>query len=418
MPGAEPARRGGDPGRTAIAFVVRATWVVPVEPRGALEDHAVVVREGRIEALLPAADAAARFGSLEELVLENQVLMPGLVNAHTHAAMTLLRGADDDRAPRDWLELAAGATPQHIRQGAELACAEMLAGGVTCFNDVYPFPEAALDAALAAGMRSVLGLLVAPAASAYASDPDDYLRKGLALRDRARDEPLASFCIAPHPALELSETALRQCAALAAELDVVVHAEVQQGGLERLYRCSLLGPGFTAVHAAELTPPEIELLARHGASVVCCPSSGMKRASGSAPFAALAAAGVNIALGTDGAASNNRLDLFQEMRNAALLAKALAHDPRAFPAHAALRAATLGGARALGLETRIGSIEIGKEADLIAVDLGASGATAARDPVAHLVYAAGREDVSHAWVAGRPVLTQRKLQDPQNPQNG
>ncbi len=389
-----------------------------------LESQAVVVRDGVIEAIAPVAAVAQSHPALERIALGTHVLIPGLVNAHTHAAMSLMRGLADDLPLMRWLQEhiwpveAKHVSPRFVRDGTRLACAEMLRGGITCFSDMYFFPEAALEAALACGIRSAHGLIVIEFPSAYASDPADYLRKGLALRDRFGDEPLASFTLAPHAPYTVSDPTFRQIATFAAELDLPVHIHVHETKdeierslaehrvrpLERLGRLGLLGPNLIAVHAVHLQPDEIEALARHGASVVHCPSSNLKLASGFAPVQALAAAGVNVALGTDGAASNNRLDLFQETRTAALLAKAVAADAQAFPAHAALRAATLGGAHALGLGEKIGSIRPGKAADLVAVDLSGPALQPCYDPVSHLVYAAGREHVSDVWVAGQARL--------------
>ena len=404
--------------------------MVPVEPAGAvLEDHAVAVRDGLIEAVLPAEQAAAAYPAYETLELPGHALIPGLVNAHTHAAMSLMRGLSDDLPLMLWLQEhiwpaeARHVSPEFVRDGTLLACAEMLRGGVTCFNDMYFFPEASLEAALGARMRSAQGIIAIEFPSAYASDAEDYLRRGLAIRDRWRDEPLVSFCFAPHAPYTVSDATFRRIAALAAELDLQVHVHLHETAeelerslaehgarpLERLRRLGLLGPSLIAVHAVHLDEAEIELLARHGCSVVHCPSSNLKLASGFAPVDSLVKKGVNLALGTDGAASNNRLDMFQEMRTAALLAKAVAGDAQALPAHAALRAATLGGARALGIERIAGSIVPGKSADLAAVDMRAPELAPCYDVVSHLVYAAGRENVSHVWVAGELLLQEREL---------
>jgi 5-methylthioadenosine/S-adenosylhomocysteine deaminase len=416
----------------ASEFLILPRWVVPIEPAGAvLESHAVAVREGRIEALVPAREALARFAGYERIELPGQALLPGLVNAHTHAAMVLLRGLADDLPLMRWLTEhiwpaeMKHVSPEFVRDGTRLACAEMLRGGITCFNDMYFFPEASLEAALGAGMRTAQGIIVIEFPSAYASDPADYLRRGLELRDRCRDHPLVSFCLAPHAPYTVSDATLHRVATLAAELDVPVHIhlhetheEVERSSaehgvrpLERLRRAGMLGPGLIAVHAVHVTPDEIALLAQHGCSVAHCPSSNLKLASGLAPVQAFLAAGINVALGTDGAASNNRLDLFQEMRTAALLAKAVAGDAQALPAHAALRAATLSGARALGLERTIGSIEPGKAADLVAVRLDAAELAPCYHPESHLVYAAGREHVTHVWVAGEPRVAHGLLQN-------
>lgn len=405
--------------------LLRPRWIIPVEPANAvLEGHAVALRDGRIEAILPAAEAAGRFASYSEISLEEHALIPGLVNAHTHAAMTLMRGLADDLPLMRWLEEhiwpaeSRHVSPKFVREGTLLACAEMLRGGVTCFNDMYFFPEAALEAALAAGMRASLGLIVVDFPTAYASDPDDYLARGLALRDEWRDHPLASFCLAPHAPYTVSDATFTKVAKMAGEVEVPLHIHLHETEeeirrslaehgvrpLERLRRLGLLGPGLIAVHAVHLEDAEIALLAKHGASVAHCPSSNLKLASGFAPVAKLAAAGVNLALGSDGAASNNRLDLFGEMRLAALLAKAVAGSAEAMPAHSALRAATLGGATALGLEARIGSLVPGKAADLAAVRITGPELAPCYDPLSHLVYAAGREHVSDVWVAGEALL--------------
>jgi 5-methylthioadenosine/S-adenosylhomocysteine deaminase len=374
--------------------------------------------------VLPRAAAEARFSSYEKVDLGEHALIPGLVNAHTHAAMTLMRGIADDLPLMRWLEdhiwpaETRHVSPQFVTDGTLLACAEMLAGGVTCFNDMYFFPAAALEAALEAGMRASVGLIVVDFPSAYAADPDDYLAKGLALRDRWNEHPLASFCLAPHAPYTVSDATFRKVATMAGEVDVPLHIHLHETAheielslaahgvrpLARLERLGLLGPNLIAVHAVHLEDAEIALLARHGASVAHCPSSNLKLASGFAPVARLASAGVNLSLGTDGAASNNRLDLFEEMRLAALLAKGVAQDAEALPAHAALRAATLGGATALGLQTRVGSIIAGKAADLAAVRFRGPHLEPCYDPASHLVYAASRHDVSDVWVAGARLV--------------
>ena len=388
------------------------------------------MRGGRIEALLPAAQAAARYPGAARVDLAEHVLIPGLVNAHTHAAMALMRGLADDLPLMRWLEEHIWpaehkhVSPEFVRDGTLLACAEMLRGGITCFNDMYFFPEASLAAAREAGMRCAQGIIVIEFPSRYAADPDDYLQKGLTLRDRSRGDPLVSFCLAPHAPYTTSDTTLRKVARFAAELDLPVHihlhetageterAQAEHGvrRVERLARLGLLGPQLIAVHSVHLTPGEIALLGRHGCSVAHCPSSNLKLASGFAPVAALAAAGVNLALGTDGAASNNRLDLMQEMRLAALLAKAVSGDAAALPAHAALRAATLGGARALGLDAEIGTLAPGKCADLAALRIAGPELAPCYDPVSHVVYAAGRENVTDVWVAGRRLVREGRLQ--------
>ncbi len=372
--------------------LIEARWIIPVEPAGtALEQHTVVVKDDLIVEVAATAVARRRHPDAKLIELSEHVLIPGLVNLHTHAAMTLLRGIADDLALMDWLQNHIWPAENRlvsdafVHDGALLACAEMLRGGVTCFNDMYFFPEATARAAMQAGMRAVLGIITIEQRSAYANDAQDYLAKGMALRDTLRDEPLLSFCLAPHAPFTVSDTTFAQIATYADELDIPVHVHLHETAQElhdsvtrygvrplaRLEKLGLLGPGLIAVHAVHVNPEEIGMLARHGCSVAHCPSSNLKLASGIAPVAALLLAGVNIGFGTDGAASNNCLDLFAEMRLAALLAKGSSGDPTAMPAHHALECATLGGARALGLQAKIGSIVPGKLADLTAVRVSA-----------------------------------------------
>ena len=300
-------------------LLISARWVVPVEPAGVvLENHCVAVREGRILAVLPSNGAERRFDAAQEVALGNHVLLPGLVNLHTHASMTLMRGLADDLPLMTWLQEhiwpAEGkhVSPDFVHDGTLLACAEMLSGGVTCFNDMYFFPEATARAALSAGMRAALGMIVIEFPTPYANDPEDYIAKGLAMRDALRGEALLSFCMAPHAPYTVSDRSFTRIATIAEELDIPVHVHlhetldeiaqsIKQHGarpLARLDGLGVVGPRLIAVHSVHLEKDEIDLLARQGASVAHCPSSNLKLASGFAPVAALGAAGVNIGLGT------------------------------------------------------------------------------------------------------------------------
>ena len=413
-----------------IDLLIDARWVVPVEPANAvLAHHSVAVQGGKIAAVLPTTEANLRFSPAERVTLQDHALIPGLINLHTHAAMTLMRGRADDLPLMTWLNEhiwpaeAAHVSAEFVRTGSQLACAELLRGGVTCMNDMYFFPEAAAEAALAAGMRAVLGLIALEFPTAYARDADEYLAKGLELRDRLRHEELLSFCLAPHAPYTVSDATFAKIARYAEELGLPVHIHLHETAdeingeltktgerpLARLQRLGLVGPQLIAVHAVHLNADEIALLATHGASVAHCPTSNLKLASGLCPVAALLEAGVNVGIGTDGAASNNRLDMFGEMRLAALLAKGASGKADAMPAHAALRAATLGGARALGLDARIGSITPGKCADLTAVDFSRIELQPVYDPVSHLIYTAERSDVSDVWVGGNRVVKKQQL---------
>ncbi|MDX9706492.1 MAG: TRZ/ATZ family hydrolase [Azospira sp.] len=413
-----------------IDLLILPRWLVPVEPRHTvLERHALAVDAGRIVAILPQEEALRRFRARDERRLDRHVLMPGLVNLHCHAAMTLLRGLADDTPLMTWLQEhiwpaeAKHLSTEFVHDGTLLACAEMLRGGITCFNDMYFFPEATARAIATSGMRAVIGLTLLDFPTAYATDADDCLAKGLAARDALRDQPLLHFAFAPHAPYTVSDRSFERIATLAGELDMPIHvhvhetqAEIEESlrahgvrPLERLRRLGIVTPNLIAVHAVHLDDTEIALLAAAGASVAHCPASNLKLGSGIAPVARLLEAGVNVGIGSDGAASNNRLDLLAETRLAALLAKGTSGDAAALGAHDALHAATLGGARALGLDGEIGSLVAGKAADLCAIAFDDSLLAPCYAPESHIVHVAGRENVSHVWVAGRLMLENHTL---------
>lgn len=405
-----------------IDQLIDARWIIPIEPANAvLENYSLAIQGDRILDLLPSAEAAARYRGRKHFKLNEHVLMPGLVNLHTHAAMSLLRGYADDMPLMRWLNEhiwpaeSHHVSPKFVRDGTLLACWEMLRGGITCFNDMYFFPQAAAEAALSAGMRAALGITVFEFPSAYGSDAEDYLSKGLAAREALLDQSLISFCLAPHAPYTVADHTFERVATIANQLELPIHIHLHeteeeiQGSLKehgmrplaRLYRLGLLGPELIAVHAVHLTPEDIDLLATHNCHVAHCPTSNMKLASGIAPIETLIDHGVGTGLGSDGAASNNRLDLFQEMRHAALLAKVSSKNAACLPAHRVLAMATIEAARALGLDAKIGSLKPGKAADLIVLRLDEWTLQPCFDPASHLVYVAGREQVSHVWVAGQ-----------------
>ena len=410
--------------------ILTARWILPVEPDAlVLEHHALILHEGRIHDLLPIDEAIRHYPDTPVEEFSAHALIPGFVNAHTHAAMALMRGIADDKPLMEWLTDHIWPLEHRwmgeafVRDGSDLAMAEMIRGGVTCFNDMYFFPEVTAQRAIRCGMRAVLGMIMVDFPSAWASGPEEYLEKGLTLRDEMLNDPLVSFAFAPHAPYSVGDEPLRRIATLAAELDVPIHMHLHETATEidqsrrqfglrpfnRLKQLELLGPNYIAVHMTQLNDEEITQLAAAGVSVVHCPESNLKLASGFCPVARLVAAGVNVAIGTDGAASNNDLDVMGEMRMAALLAKAVSGDASAIPAKTALRMATLNGARALGLESEIGSLERGKRADITAVRLDGIETQPLFDPISDLVYAASRHQVSDVWVEGRRLLRDRQL---------
>lgn len=413
-----------------VDLLLEPEWLIPIEPANVtLTQHALAVHNGQIVAVLPKTEAHLRFKPTKVQSLPGQVLLPGFVNLHTHAAMSLLRGYADDLPLMRWLqERIWPAERRHVsadfvEAGTLLACAEMLRGGITCFNDMYFFPDAAARAVQRAGIRAALGLIVIEFPTAYAHDAGDYFAKGIAIRDSLREEPLISFCWAPHAPYTVSDRSFEQTATLAAQTDLPIHLHIheteaeiaeslKQYGvrpLQRLHTLGIIGPQLIAVHAVHLSNAEIDLLAREGASVAHCPTSNLKLGSGIAPVAQMEVRGLRFGLGTDGAASNNRLDIFHELRLAALLAKGHSGDAAAVNAHATLRAATLNGARALGLDSKIGSLVAGKSADMCSISLDDWIATPCYDPASHVVYVAGREHIRNVWVAGKQRIEYGKL---------
>ncbi len=408
-------------------------WIATVEPGEAvLHEHGILLEGGRIADLLPRDAALARYPGVETIERPGHLLTPGFINLHTHASMSLLRGFADDIGLHSWLNdhiwpaESRCVSAEFVYDGALLGCREMLLGGTTCFNDMYFFPESVGRAARNLGMRAALGIIVFEFPSAYGSGPDDYLSKGTRLRDQWRDEPLISFTIAPHAPYTVSDDSFTKVAALADELQLPVHLHVHETAQEvddalrqhgerpiaRLARLGLLGPNLIAVHSVHLNDADIELYSRHGVSVAHCPHSNLKLGSGIAPVSRLLAQGINLGIGTDGSASNNQLDLLQEGRSAALLAKGISGDAASFPATAVLHAMTLGGAMALGLDDRLGSIRPGKQADLVLVDLSSPSLRPVYDPVAQLIYAARTSDISDVWIGGKHVVHRQQFVDP------
>ncbi|MBX9916838.1 MAG: TRZ/ATZ family hydrolase [Nitrosomonas sp.] len=416
-------------GLQQIDTLIEAKWIIPIEPAEVvLNQHVIAIDKGIIQDILPASEASLRYQAKQTITLSDHVLIPGLINLHTHAAMTLMRGLADDIPLMAWLNQHIWPTEnQHVNaqfvlDGTQLACAEMIKGGVTCFNDMYFFPKSCVEAVIGSGMRAAIGMVVIDFPTAYASDADDYLAKGLDLRDQYQ-HPLLSFCFAPHAPYTVSDKTFRNILTYAEQLDTPIHTHLHETQdeirislestgmrpIERLQQLGLLSPNLIAVHMTHLTDHEIKLVHQYGCSIAHCPSSNMKLASGLAPIAPLLNQGINVGLGTDGAASNNRLDMFGEMRLAALLAKATSGRADALPAHQALRMATLNGANALGLGEITGSLTRGKAADITAIDFSGLNLAPCYDPASHLVYTASREQVSHVWVNGRMLLQDKEL---------
>ena len=413
-----------------VDTLIHARWVIPIEPENVVYDYySLAIHAGKIVDLLPTEPAKQKYHSDNMVELNTHALLAGFVNAHTHAAMTLMRGIADDLPLMDWLQNHIWPIEQKwmseefVRDGTDLAIAEMVRGGTTCFNDMYFFPDVTAQQAIQHGIRASLGLIVIDFPSVWAQHSGEYIEKGVALHHELLAAELISTPFAPHAPYTVSDEPLKRIHNLAHDFKLPVHihlhetayevesalAEKGQRPMQRLHELGLVNSSLIAVHATQLNDEEIQLLAEVGANIVHCPESNLKLASGFCPVAKCLAAGVNVALGTDGAASNNDLDMLGEMRTAALLGKAVAQNASAIPAMTALRMATINGAKALGLADKIGSLEIGKAADVIAIDLSELETQPLYCPISQIVYAASRHQVSDVWVAGERLLAAREL---------
>lgn len=413
-----------------VDLIISASWIIPIVPRERiLKDCAVVIHKGKIEAICAQNDMGKTYRPTRNVRLENQVLMPGLINAHGHAAMSLFRGMADDKALKTWLEEHIWPAEQRwvseefVRQGTELAIAEMLKSGTTCYADMYFFPEESAAAAFDSGIRAQINFPVLDFPTPWAANADEYIHKGLALHDNYRSNELITIGFGPHAPYTVSDAPLQKIATYAAELQAPIHihlhetaheveTSIEQYGerpIERLHRLNLLSPFTQCIHMTQISDDDLTLLQQTGANVIHCPASNMKLASGHCPVARLLESEVNVGLGTDGAASNNGLNMFDEMRLTALLGKLGANDAAAVDAMSVLHMATMGNAKAMGIEHTVGSIEPGKDADLIAIDMSKLPQQPVYDPISQLVYTAVGQQVSHTWVKGRALMENYKL---------
>ena len=413
-----------------IDLLINSRWIIPVVPENRVfENCALAIDQQKIVGIYPQAEAQSKFDPLSVVDLADHILMPGLVNAHGHAAMSLLRGYADDLPLQPWLEEhiwpveARVLSAEFVADGTNLAMAEMIKTGTTCFADMYFFADTVAEQVQRSGMRSQVGFTVFDFPTAGGKDPDDYIHKGLQLRDIYKGDGLIKIACAPHAPYTVGDETMRRIATYANELDMPVHIHCHETAQEvadslKLYGCrplqrlddlGVLLPQTQLVHMTQIDDSDIRLIQDNNCHVVHCPESNLKLASGFCPVGKLIDAGVNVALGTDGAASNNDLDLFGELKTAALLAKAVADDASVLDAHAALRMATISGAKALSWDDQIGSLEAGKSADMIAVEISSLSQKPLYNPASQLVYSNAGSQVTHSWVAGKALLRERNL---------
>jgi 5-methylthioadenosine/S-adenosylhomocysteine deaminase len=413
-----------------IDTLLHARWIIPVDNRHRyLEHHSIAVHDGKILEILPTLQADEKYSANINRRFDQHALIPGLINSHTHAAMNLFRGLADDLSLMDWLQHhiwpaeAKHVNEAFVQTGTELAIAEMIRSGTTCFNDMYFFPDITARVAADAGMRASVGLILIDFPTVWANSSEEYIDKGLAVFDHYKGHELIKTAFAPHAPYTVSDEPLKHIRTLADELDLNVHMHIHETAFEvsdaeknsgqrplaRLHDLGLLSPSLQAVHMTQLHDDEIALIASTGSHVIHCPESNMKLASGICPVNRLLNTGINVALGTDSSSSNNNLDMFGEMRTAALLAKISTMDATAVPAEKVLQMATINGARALGIEDITGSLEAGKSADIVAVNFDTIETIPVYDPISHLVYCSSRDHVTDVWIAGKQRLTDRKL---------
>ncbi len=413
-----------------IDLLINSRWIIPVVPENRVfENCALAIDQQKIVGIYPQAEAQSKFDPLSVVDLADHILMPGLVNAHGHAAMSLLRGYADDLPLQPWLEEhiwpveARVLSAEFVADGTNLAMAEMIKTGTTCFADMYFFADTVAEQVQRSGMRSQVGFTVFDFPTAGGKDPDDYIHKGLQLRDIYKGDGLIKIACAPHAPYTVGDETMRRIATYANELDMPVHIHCHETAQEvadslKLYGCrplqrlddlGVLLPQTQLVHMTQIDDSDIRLIQDNNCHVVHCPESNLKLASGFCPVGKLIDAGINVAIGTDGAASNNDLDLFGELKTAALLAKAVANDASVLDAHAALRMATINGAKALGWDDQIGSLETGKSADVIAVEISSLSQKPLYNPASQLVYSNAGSQVTHSWVAGKALLRERSL---------
>ncbi len=415
---------------TRVDTLIHAGWIITVDAdKRVLHDHALAMKNGLIHAILPSSEARQTLSADTVLEMPEQVLMPGLINLHGHAAMCYFRGMADDQPLMTWLQEhifpAEGkwVGPEFVRDGTELAIAEMLRCGTTFYSDNYFFPEDTVGVVRASGIRAQFCTPLLDFPTNWADGPDTYLEKGLALAEQLKDDDQFVVTLGPHAPYTVSDAPFRKVIAAAREHNLLMqmHTHETQGEVDdsvrdrgqrpvaRLQELGMLGSDMQCVHMTALNDEDIRMIADSGTTVVHCPESNLKLASGFCPVHKLQQAGVNVTLGTDGAASNNDLDMLGEMRTAAQLAKAVSGDAEALPAHAAIEMATINGARAMRLADKTGSLEVGKWADLIALDFSELESQPLYDPVSQVVYATTRHQVSHVWINGQARLWEREL---------
>ena len=412
------------------SIIISASWIFTSNSEGQLlSDYSIVIENNKIIDLVHQSKVFDEYDADEVYQLTDHILIPGLINTHTHAAMSLFKGFADDLPLKDWLNNYIWPAEKKfvnssfVKDGSILALSEMIKAGVTTFNDMYFYPDATAEASIELGIRSNIGLVVLDFPTNYAADPEDYLLKGFEFRDKWRNEDLITTSIAPHAPYSVSDEAFGLINTYSEELGIDIHIHLHETQWEiedsvkrygitpvqRLNNLGIISPSLIAAHCVYLNDQDMAILAKNKVSIVHNPSSNMKLGSGIADVAKMLKQNLNVSLGTDSSASNNRLDIMEEMRIASLLLKGTTKSPELLPATQAIKMATINGAKALGLESMIGSIEKNKIADLVAIDLNSIENQPIYNPLSTLVYSSTKSDVSYVWINGKVKLKEKKL---------
>ena len=412
-------------------FCVEAPWVLPMLPisNQVLKDTAVVVLNNTIADVLPIESAKTKYANLPRKTYQNHVVLPGFINTHSHSPMNLLKGYADDLPLMTWLNDHVWPienkfmSEEFAYDGAILAMAEMLKSGITCFNDMYFYSDRIAQAVSDTGMRANIGTHVFDPPSVWAVNIDGYLKHCERNIQTYKNHPLINQVVCPHAPYTVSDESFKKVIQFAERHSVQIGCHIHETmdeinislgqyklrPIARLANLGLFDSNLYSVHMIHLNHEEIELVAKKNISIAHCPKSNLKLASGFCPVQELLDSQVNVAFGTDGAASNNDLDMFSEIRMAALVSKALAHNPTILPDHQVLSMATINGAKLMQLDQKVGSLTIGKEADMIAVDLSDYGSQPVYNPISSIVYTGTRQQVSDVWIRGVQKVSNHQL---------
>lgn len=410
--------------------IIHAKWIITCEPENkVLENHALILENNLIKDILPSQDATETYHATHIENYNNHAITPGFINMHTHIAMNLFRGLADDLALMNWLNNyiwpaeKKWLSADFVRDGSQLAIAEMIRNGTTCFNDMYFFPDITGEVVNDAGVRAFLGMSVLDFPTGWAATADEHFEKGLAFFHEYKHHERIRATVAPTGIYAVSDESLLRVKDIAETYDLKISMHIhesidevkqsvektQQRSIRRLQKMGLISPRLLAVHMCEINEEDMEILQTEKPNIIHCPESNMKLGNAICPVEQMRKRHINVALGTDGAASNNDLDMFGEMRTAALLAKSVNRNPTALTAQEALQLATLNGAKALGIDHITGSITVGKSADFIAINLEEIETLPLYHPTSQIVYAATRNQVTDTWVAGKQLMKNRKL---------